>query len=616
MRNNKARLYVNYIIYSLFLSTNFLCYNSFMEKLDLNEVTALVAEKKYEEAKEKLAGIDNNENNLEALKLLGLCNINLENFDEARSNYETIVKYFPEDATSWFYLGCCYDAAEDYLHAQSAYEEVIKLREDYIEAYKCLCVNYVKTHEEDKAIEMGKKVLEKVQDDYTIYYIIGTAYMSTKRFEESVCYLEKALELKPDHAQLYNNLGTSYITIGNLDKAYENFHKATELDPNNAITYFNIGSICQMKNDHEKACEYFGKAYALEENDSFLTALALSEVKLQKWSDAIKHYKILILHHPEKQTYQYNLACCFEEKGEYPYAIGILAKLVALNPKSVSMSKKLANLFLKVNRPVQAKEIYERLIIQGTVSYETYYEFANICILTDDTDKAEKILKKVVELKPEFAQAHKDLGVIYLNRRLFDYAKDEFEKALQYAPEEADILYEYANYLHATTDFQKADEYYQKALAILPDNGDILAFSALNKMHTGDLDKALEQINAAIGKSVQSAFLLHIAGKIRYLMKNYEDAKMFLIKSFELKQNPEVQNLLGLTYFELGDYNQAKNIFKNILGKKPLNPYIMINIAKCDVKLNDKDSALETLEKVTENFPDNEEAHEMIRALS
>ena len=588
-----------------------------MEDLNLNEITELVADKKYEEAKEKLSCISNNdENNLEALKLLGLCNVNLEYYKDAQSNYETIVKYFPEDATSWFYLACCYDYQEDYLHAVSAYEKVIALREDYTEAYKCLCVIYVKQHNEDKAIELGKKILEKVQDDYTLYYVVGTAYMSTKRFEESVYYLEKALELKPDHAQLYNNLGTSYITIGNLDKAIENFHKATELDPDNAITYFNIGSILQMKNDHEKACEYFEKAYTLEGNDSFLTALALSEVKLERWDSAIKHYKTLVTHHPEKQTYQYNLACCFEQKGEYTFAIGILARLVALNPKSASMSKKLANLFLKIDRPLQAKELYEKIIVQGNVSFETYYEFANICIMTDDMDKAEKILKKVGELNPEYAPAHKDLGVIYLTRRLFDYAKDEFEKAIELAPDNAEILYEYANYLHATTDFVKADEFYQKALAILPENGDILAFSALNKMHTGDLEKALAQINAAIGKSVQSGFLLHIAGKIRYLMKNYEDAKNFLIKSFELERNPEVKNLLGLTYFELGEYAQARNIFNNILDGKPLNPYVIINIAKCDVKLGDKDTALELLEKVTENFPDNEEAHEMIRELS
>ena len=60
-------------------------------------------------------------------------------------------------------------------------------------------------------------------------------------------------------------------------------------------------------------------------------------------------------------------------------------------------------------------------------------------------DKAEKILKKVVELNPDFALAHKDLGVLYLSKRLFDYAKDEFDTALKLAPENFDIVYEYAN---------------------------------------------------------------------------------------------------------------------------------------------------------------------------
>ena len=45
-------------------------------------------------------------------------------------------------------------------------------------------------------------------------------------------------------------------------------------------------------------------------------------------------------------------------------------------------------------------------------------------------DKAEKILKKVIELNPSFAYAHKDLGVLYLSKRLFDSEEDEFNKAL------------------------------------------------------------------------------------------------------------------------------------------------------------------------------------------
>lgn len=594
-----------------------LCYNLGMKNIDLAEITDMVARKEFKEARDlllKMAADD--EKHIEELKLLGLCNVNLENYREGQSNYETVVKYKPDDATSWFYLASCYDCQNDLLHAKAAYHEVIKLRENYLEAYKCLCVVYVKSNEEDKAIELAQKALEFEKEDYTLYYIIGTAYMAKKKFKESLEYLEKALELNPEHSQLYNNLGTSYITIGNLDKAYENFIKASELDPKNSITYFNIASILQMKNEHKEACEYFKKAYVLEPNDSYLTALALSEVKLEDWENAIQHYKILATHHPEKQNYQYNLACCYEMTGEINYAIGILARLVTLNPKSVSMGQKLASLFLKIGHTQQAKEIYEKILVQGNVSFEVYYEFAHICTLTQDMDKAEKILKKVVELKPDFAAAHKDLGIIYLSKRLFDYAKDEFEQAVAISPDDSKFLYEYANYLHATTDFAKADEYYEKALEKDSENSEILAFSALNKIHTNDLEKALEQINKAVEKSVQSGFLLYIAGKIRFVMKDFEEAKRFLIKSYELEKNNDVKNLLALCYFELGDFKQANNIFSNLLKENPMNVNLLLNSAKCYKELKEIDSALKTLEKAVEIFPECEEAHELIRELS
>ena len=588
-----------------------------MDKEKLDEINELVVDKKFEEAKQELLKYNlDEEKELEALKLLGLCNVNLENYKEGQSNFETVVKYDPEDASSWFYLASCYDNLDDIINAGAAYQKVIELRKNFLDAYKSLCVLYVRCDEPDNAIEFAKKALEFEKEDYTLYYIIGTAYMSQKNFEESVKYLEKALELNPEHSQLYNNLGTSYITIGKLDKAYENFVKASEFDPENSITYFNIASILQLKNKHEEACEYFEKAYAIEPSDSYLVALALSETKCGKYDSAITHYKTLISHHPEKDTYQYNLACCYELKEDYNYAIGILAHLVMLNPKSVSMAQKLANLYVKVNKPIQAKEIYEKILLQGNVNEDLYYEFAHICVVTNDTDKAEKILKKVVELNPDHAQAHKDLGVIYLSKRLFDYAKDEFETAYKIAPDDFGIVFEYANYLHATTNFKQADEMYARSLEINPENREALAFSALNKLHTNDNEKALEQINHAIAHSVHNAFMLFIAGKVRFAMKDYEGAKEFLIKSYELEKIEDVENLLGICYMELGNFAQANVIFENLLKDNPGNINLMLNRAKCFEGMNDNTSALAELEKAVEIFPDLEEAHEMIRRLS
>ncbi|MDR1167874.1 MAG: tetratricopeptide repeat protein [Heliobacteriaceae bacterium] len=580
----------------------------------MDEINRLIAQKDFNQAKELLNGLLQADN-IEALELHGICSINLGLFDEAKKDFETVVKFKRNDALSWFYLANCYDNLQDFLHAGAAYEEAIKLKEDYIDAYKNLCVIHVKSGEPQKAVELGKKALE-YGSDHTLFYIIGTACMSLKKFDESILYLEKALELNADHAQLYNNLGTCFISTGNMEKAYESFSKASELEPENSLAYFNIASILQIQNKHKEACGFFQKAYDIEPNDGYLVAMALSEVKMEDYGSAISHYKILIEHNPEKHNYRYNLACCYEAAGDYSYAAGILAHLVMLNPKSVTMMQKLANIYIKLERPMNAKELYERIITQGNTSYEIYYEFAYVCVKTNDMDRAEKMLKKVIELNPGFAPAHKDLGVIYLQRRQFDYAKDEFAKAVQTAPDNFDVLFEYANFFQATADFQKADEFYQKALAVEPGNVDALGFSALNKIHTKDFDTALAQVEKAIEAVHDDSFLYYIAGRLKYLKRQFEDAKQYLIRSFELNPMSDAQNLLGLCYYELGNYSQAKEIFDSLLSSSPVNVNLLLSIARCCEKLGEANAALAHLDRAVEIFPECEEAHDLIRQLS
>ena len=373
----------------------------------------------------------------------------------------------------------------------------------------------------------------------------------------------------------------------------------------------------QIQDKHDEACEYFAKANELEPEDpNYITAWAVSEVKSGKIREAIEHYKYLAACYPQKINYRVNLAGCYEAVGEYNVAIMLLKQLVLISPKSVTLLKRLASVYMKTGQYQDAKEIYERIIKQGSTSYELHYELALLCVKTDNIERAEQILKKVCKLQPDFAPAHKDLGVIYLNKRLFEYAKDEFEQAYKYDPENYSIIIEYANYLHATSDFEKADKMYQKALEIEPQNPNGLAFSALNKTHLKQIDKALEQIKAALEKSHESAFLFFIAGRIYFLAKDYECAKTYLVKSYELEKIPDVQNLLGLCYFELGNYQQAQAIFKNLLDKAPLNVNLLLSLAKCHIKLEQKDEALSYLNKITEHFPECEEAQELIREIS
>lgn len=588
-----------------------------MENINLDKANELIGLKQFEEARTILRDIvESDSTNIEAFKLLGLCNVNLGYFKEGQSNFETVVKYNNGDATSWFYLGNCYDNLEDYRHAKTAYLEVIKLRENYLDAYKNLGVVYLKSKEPLMAFELAKKALELEQNDYLFYYMAGTALLAEKRFEQCVEYLEKAKALNPEHAQIYNNLGTAYLTIGDYARAYETYVKASEINPRNSMTFYNIASILQIQGKHKEACEFFEKAYNIEGLEHYLVSLALSEFKSEQYDAAVTHYKKLISQHPEKNNFRYNLACCYEKMGEYIFAIGILEPLVLLNPKAKAMLQKLANLYLIIDAPSKAKDVYEKLLNQGLVSEDIYYEYALICVKTGDTFKAETILKKVIELNPNAAYARKDLGVIFLEKRLFDDAKKEFECAYELKPEDESIIFEYANFMYATSEFAKAEELYIKALAINPNNPNTLIFSALNSYATAKYEAAVDFIERALKIVPQDSFVLLTAGKINYALKDYEKAQLQLIHSWEINKNVEVENLLGLTYFELNEYEKANNIFLKLLESSPMNTNLLLNSAKCYEKMNNLDSAKNQLKNALEIFPEMEAAQEMLDAIS
>jgi tetratricopeptide (TPR) repeat protein len=187
---------------------------------------------------------------------------------------------------------------------------------------------------------------------------------------------------------------------------------------------------------------------------------------------------------------------------------------------------------------------------------------------------------------------------------------------MELLPNNFEILFEYGNFLYSTSKNTEAEEYYKKALEIEPENILALTFMALNKLVLNQLDESKEYIMKALKINHHHEYILFCAGRIMYARKEYEDAKRYLIKAVEQNPDIETQNTLALTYFELGEYQSAINIFNNLLAKFPENISVLRSLALCYEKMDNNDKALEYLYKLTDIFPEDEEAQELIRKLS
>ena len=584
---------------------------------DINRINELVGNKEFEEAKLQInEALQSDSNNVELLKLAGLTAVNLNEWVEAQKYFETVVKFNQEDATSWFYLANSYEKLGNFISAKSAYIKVIELRDEYLEAYKNLALLLIKLQDYDNTIKYCLKATELDKEEYIYDFLIATSMMKKRDFAGALNFLKTALDKSPNNLPVLNSLGTCYMALSKTPEAISTYEQALKINPQNPMAYYNIGSAYQIQQKHEVACEYLRKAVELEEDESFISTLAMSEVKIGDYENALKHYKQLQLMCPSKENYKYNVVTCYEALGDYKTAINMLESMLYVNPNFILPAQKLASLYLKTNQLRKAKEIYDNILLKEKVTAETLHQYAILSSTLCDTDTAERMLKKVIKMNPDLAKAHKDLGIIFLNKRLFDYAEDEFKIALNLAPNDFEILFEYGNFLYSTSKNTDAERYYGEALEVEPNNILALTFMALNKLILNQLDEAKTYIMKAIEIQPNHEYVQFCVGRILYARKEYEDAKRYLVSAVEQNPDVETQNTLALTYYELGEFNSALNIFKNLETKNPNNISVMMEIAKCYEAMQDNDNALEYLDKVVDIFPEHEDAHAMIRKLS
>ena len=271
-----------------------------MENTDniLNEALGYINKEEFEQAKSLLQKyLVSDPKNIEALKNLGLCEINLDNPLAAIDAFKQVVENNKDDATSLFYIASCKVRTGEKEEAINYFKEVLKLRPDFLEAYKNIAMIFIEFMQPDNAIDIMLKVLENpnIEIDYSVYYILSTSYMLKKDYENSCKYLEKALELNPNHIAIANSLAVSYMNLGKYNEAKELLLKTYKIDNQNSLTAYNLGIYYQTIKDYKNALNYFQISYNIEPSISMLTSLASCALNANEYSLAATLYQNLVI---------------------------------------------------------------------------------------------------------------------------------------------------------------------------------------------------------------------------------------------------------------------------------------------------------------------------------
>ncbi len=167
------------------------------------------------------------------------------------------------------------------------------------------------------------------------------------------------------------------------------------------------------------------------------------------------------------------------------------------------------------------------------IDFDVNYYMADAYEKTSDYVSAVQTYTAILDLKEKEVLAHYKRGVDYLILNDHDAAVEDFNRALELAPDDYDLRIEIAGRLSETGYEEEGKRYLED-------------FLAEKEKKLSDYDK----------------------GRIYFYLDDFESAKSY----FEDARDEDDQNtilFLGKTYEMLGDYNYATSTYQNYLTKHP-----------------------------------------------
>jgi pilus assembly protein FimV len=336
------------------------------------------------------------------------------------------------------------------------------------------------------------------------------------------------------------------VARGKIEPAIKEYERLLDDNPNDVNTLNRIGDLWVRINRTDEAVKVFTRiADHYSKDGFFLKAIAI--------------YKKINKLDPSKLDIYAKLADLYARQG------------LAMEAKS--QYQVLADYYLKHSDPGNALVIYRKISELDPNSINVHAKLADLYAQNGQT--------------PEALKEYERVGRMLLKRGMLDEAVQVFRKALKIDPKNVELVDSLVTSLLEAKDAGKAQQVIDTALQTTPNEPRLLAMLGRIQLSSGDLAKAKETLERALRSNSEDAAVRETLVDL-YLRLNDPDQALEMV-------NPLVERALGR-----GERGAALEMLTRIQRTEPSHAPTLERVVTVYIRLNEETNILAAMNSLAE----------------
>ena len=360
----------------------------------------------------------------------------------------------------------------------------------------------------ERARAEARRALELRPDWETAALLQGQLLMRVSA-DEAVAFLQEFVDKNPKAREARMQMARMLVSAKRYDEARQQFEQLLKTSPDSPDVVFSVAILALQQHDLAIAEAQFKHFLTLPVADRNYANYFLGQIaeERKQAADAVAYYdKVMGGEHFIQAKLR--SARLLVDLGKPDEARRMLSSAKTSSAEeSIQLTIAEAGLLRDAKKPREAFDLLESLLTKQPDQTDLLYETALLAEKIGKIELMESRLRKLIELRPESAQAYNALGYSLADRN-------------QRLPEARELI--------------------EKALKISPDDYFILDSMGWVLFRQGDFDGALTYLQKAYARHEDPEIAAHI-GEVLWVMGRQEDAKQTWLEA--RKKHPENESL-------------------------------------------------------------------------